>query len=49
MRWVGNVAHMGKNKIEYRRLIAKAEGKRPLGRYRHRWEVSINIGFKEIG
>jgi hypothetical protein len=36
MRWVGNVAHMGKKIVEYRMLIVKPEGKRQLGRHRHR-------------
>ena len=45
---MGNVAHMGKKKIEYRMVKVKPEGKRPLRRCRHRWESSIKMGFKEI-
>jgi hypothetical protein len=28
---------------------AKPEGKRPLGRHRHRWENNINVELKEVG
>jgi hypothetical protein len=37
MRWVGHVAFMREKKNTYRVLIGKSEGKRPLGRSRHRW------------
>jgi len=33
----------------YRVLIGKPEGKRPLGRQRHRWEDNIKIDLREIG
>jgi hypothetical protein len=36
MRWVGHVAHIGKERNTYRLLVRKIEGKRPLGRPRHR-------------
>jgi hypothetical protein len=29
--------------------VGKAEGKRPLGRPRLRWEVGIRINLREIG
>ena len=32
----------------YRILVEKPEGKRPLGRPRHRWE-DINMDFQEVG
>ena len=41
MRWAGCVARMGEKKIVYRVLVGKPEGKRPLGRTRHRWEDNI--------
>jgi hypothetical protein len=31
-----------------RSLIGKFESKRPLGRYRHRWEANIKIGLKDM-
>jgi hypothetical protein len=30
-------------------LVEKPEGKKPLGRQRHRWEDSIKIDFQEVG
>ena len=36
MRWVGHVACMGERKGIYRVLVGKPEGKRSLGRPRHR-------------
>jgi hypothetical protein len=30
-------------------LIVRLEGKRPLGRRRHRWEDNIKMGLMEIG
>jgi hypothetical protein len=29
-------------------LVGKPEGKRPLGRSRHRWEDNIKIALREI-
>ena len=36
LRWVGHVAHMGKRGGAYRFLVGRPEGRRPLGRPRHR-------------
>jgi hypothetical protein len=36
MRWAGHVAWMGAERGVYRVLVGKPEGKRPLGRPRHR-------------
>jgi hypothetical protein len=36
------MAHMGEERNVYRVLMEKPEGKRPLGRPRHRWEDGIN-------
>jgi hypothetical protein len=33
----------------YRILVGKPEGKRPLGRPRHRWVNNINTELREIG
>jgi hypothetical protein len=30
-------------------LVGKPEGKRPLGRLRHRWEENITAGLQEVG
>jgi hypothetical protein len=37
MRWAGHVARMGAKRNAYRLLAGNPEGKRPLGRPRHRW------------
>jgi hypothetical protein len=36
MRWMGHVAHMGERRGAHRVLMGIPEGKRPLGRPRHR-------------
>jgi hypothetical protein len=33
----------------YRVLAGKSEGKRPLGRPRHRWEDNIKMDLQEVG
>jgi len=33
----------------YRVLVGKPDGKRPLGRPRHRWEDNIKIDLQEVG
>jgi len=33
----------------YRVLVGKSEGKRPLGRARHRWEDNIKMDLQEVG
>jgi hypothetical protein len=38
MRWAEHAASMGVRRSAYRVLVGKHEGKRPLGRPRHRWE-----------
>jgi hypothetical protein len=49
MRWAGHVAHMGEERNLYKVLMGKPEGKRPLGRPRHRQEDGIRIDLREIG
>jgi hypothetical protein len=36
MKWAGHVARMGETRNAYMILVGKPEGKRPLGRPRHR-------------
>jgi hypothetical protein len=45
MRWAGHVANMAEEKRVYKEWVGKPEGKRPLGRTRHRWQYVIT----EIG
>jgi hypothetical protein len=43
MRWVGHVTRMGEKRNVYWLLVGKAEGKKPLGRPRHRWIDNIKM------
>jgi hypothetical protein len=40
---------MGETRNAYRILVGKPEGKRPLGRQRHRWVANIKINLRGIG
>jgi hypothetical protein len=40
---------MGERRGVYRVLVGKAEGKRPLGRCRHRLKENIIMDFHEVG
>jgi hypothetical protein len=40
---------MGEGRGVYRVLVGRPEGKRPLGRYRRRWEDNIKMYLREIG
>ena len=48
MRWAGHVARMGRGGVN-RVLMGKPEGKRPLGRPRHRWEDNIKMDLRKVG
>jgi hypothetical protein len=43
------VARMGEERKVYKVLVAKPEGKRPLGKPRRRWEDGTRMGLIEIG
>ena len=49
MRWAGHVARIGEEREVYRVLVGKLEGKRPLGRPRHRWVDNIRVDLQEVG
>ena len=49
LRWAGHVACMEQSRNAYRVLVGKTEGKRPLGRPRHRWEDNIRMDLREVG
>jgi hypothetical protein len=38
---------MGERRGVYRDLVGKPEGKRPLGRPKHRWEDNINMDSRK--
>jgi len=40
---------MGEGRDVHRVLVGKPEGRRPLGRPRHRWEDNIKMDLKEVG
>jgi hypothetical protein len=40
---------MGEKRNVYGLVVGKPEGKRPLGRPRHRWIDNIKMGILEIG
>ena len=47
MRWVGHVGRVGRG--VHRVLVAKPQGKRPLGRPKHRWKDNIKMGLQDVG
>ena len=49
MKWARHVARMAERRCVYRGLIGKPDGKRQLGRPRHRWEDNIKMGLQEVG
>ena len=49
LMWVGHVSCMRESIGVYRVLVVKPEGKRPLGRPRHRWEDDIKMDLQEVG
>ena len=42
------MARMGEGRGVHRVLVGKPEGKRPLGRPRHRWEDNIEMDLQEV-
>jgi hypothetical protein len=40
---------MGERRGAYTALVGKPEGRRPLGRPRHRWEDNIKMDLREVG
>jgi hypothetical protein len=48
MRWAGHMARKGEERKVYKVSVEKSEGKRPLGRPRHKWEDWIRMDLGEI-
>jgi hypothetical protein len=40
---------MGEGRDVYRVLVGKPEGKRPLGKARHKWEDNIKMDLQDVG
>jgi hypothetical protein len=49
VKWAGYVVHMVEERGMYRVFVGKLEGKRPLGRPRHRWEDNTRMDLQEVG
>jgi len=49
MRWAGHVTCMGEERGVYGVFVGKLEGRRPLGRPRHRWVDNIGMDLQEVG
>jgi len=49
MRWTGYVARMGEERVVYRVLVGKPEGRRLLGKPRRRWVDNIRMDLQEVG
>jgi hypothetical protein len=47
-RWAGHVAQVGEGRGVYRVLAGKPEGKRPLGRLRHRWDDNTKMDLQKL-
>ena len=43
------MAHMEEGRGVHKVLVGKPEGKRPLGRPRHRWEDNTKMDLQEVG
>jgi len=41
--------HMGEERVVYRVMVGKPEGRRPLGRPRRRWLDNIRMNLQEVG
>jgi hypothetical protein len=43
------LSHLLSSNFRIKILVGKPEGKRPLGRPRHRWKDNIRMDLREIG
>jgi len=46
MEWVGHIARIGEMRNEYKILVRKPKGIRPLGRNRRRWKDNIRMDLR---
>jgi hypothetical protein len=40
---------MGEKRFAYKLSVGTPEGRRPLGKYRRRWEDNIKMELREVG
>jgi hypothetical protein len=45
----GACSTMRDSRGPYRVLMGRPEGKKPLGRLRHRWDYNIKMYFQKVG
>jgi hypothetical protein len=48
-KWAGHIARVGEKRGEYRILVGRPDGRRPLGRHRRRWEDNIKMDLQDVG
>jgi transposase InsO family protein len=48
MRWAGHVVRMRRKRKAYSSLVAKPEGRKPLGRPRRRWMDLVEEGWGDV-
>ena len=48
MRWAGHVARKEEGRNAFKIVTGKPTGKRPLCRFRRKWEDNIRIHIKEM-
>jgi hypothetical protein len=49
LRLAGHVAHMGERRGAYKVLMRKPERRRPLRKFRRKWEDNIETDLREVG
>jgi len=49
MRWAGHLERTGERRGVYRILVARPEGRKPLGRPRRIWEDNVKMDLQEAG
>ena len=48
MTWAGHLARMVESRVAYRVLVGRSEGKRPLGKPRHRRDCNVKKNLQEM-
>jgi hypothetical protein len=49
LKWAEHVACMGEKRCSYCVSVRKPDGRRPLGKARHRWEDNIRTDLRDAG